>query len=238
MSTLILTMAGKYTRFRNEGYRLPKYLLPWGSRTILSEILYQMLGSGAFESVFLVANLADIDYMGHVRGIMRYHGIDAANLILTPDTKGQAETASIGLKQAITTGHVRGPVVFHNIDTILYGRDFDRMNRLLETNSGYVDVFRSNSHDYSYVLAPNGRVEAIGEKILISSLATSGLYGFASPQVFEDSYTGQGYISDVYATMLSGGQSIVIGDTHSEADTVVLGTPEEYLRGSRLMKTV
>ena len=26
---LILTMAGKYSRFKEEGYTIPKFLLPW-----------------------------------------------------------------------------------------------------------------------------------------------------------------------------------------------------------------
>ena len=39
---LILTMAGKYSRFVNEGYKIPKYLLPWSNHTILSEILFNI----------------------------------------------------------------------------------------------------------------------------------------------------------------------------------------------------
>ena len=43
---LILTMAGRYSRFVNEGYRIPKYLLPWGNKPILSEILYELNKDG------------------------------------------------------------------------------------------------------------------------------------------------------------------------------------------------
>lgn len=28
---LFLTMAGEYSRFKNEGYQIPKFLLPWGT---------------------------------------------------------------------------------------------------------------------------------------------------------------------------------------------------------------
>ena len=48
---LILTMAGKYSRFKNEGFRLPKFLLPWGDKSILSEILSEM--SPHFNNVYL-----------------------------------------------------------------------------------------------------------------------------------------------------------------------------------------
>ena len=50
---LILTMCGKYSRFTTEGYKIPKFLLPWGNHCILSEILQQMKG---FSDIYLIAN--------------------------------------------------------------------------------------------------------------------------------------------------------------------------------------
>ena len=90
---LILTMAGKYQRFIDEGYRIPKYLLPWGDKTILHTIIHELNKDKYFENIFLIANKRDEIYMPHVRMINRSLGIPSENLILISDTIGQVHTA-------------------------------------------------------------------------------------------------------------------------------------------------
>lgn len=226
---LIITMAGKYERFRSEGYKIPKYLLPFGVHTILSQILSQLYRPDIVKKVFLVANNADKPFMGHVLKIMDSFAISRDNLLLVGDTSGQAETANM----ALSWFDVTGPVLIHNADTIPMNRDlFAIKDELMRRSSGFIDVFRSNNHAYSYVLAKNGRVEVIGEKILVSDLATSGLYGFSNRTVFHDHYSGQKFISEVYKSMIKNGCDVSIGEVHTEADTIVLGTPEDYLKQS------
>ena len=91
-------MAGQYQRFKEKGFNIPKYLLPWGERTVLSELLNQFNTNKDFTQIFLIANLRDQVYMPHVHSIMRANKINSENLLLIGDTKGQAETAIIGLK--------------------------------------------------------------------------------------------------------------------------------------------
>ena len=81
---LILTMAGKYSRFKEEGFKIPKFLLPWGDRSILSEILKEM--SPHFKNIYLIANKNDKDFIIHVENIMDVYNIDLKNLILIQDT--------------------------------------------------------------------------------------------------------------------------------------------------------
>lgn len=233
---LILTMAGKAKRFADEGYKTPKYLLPWGSRTILWTILAELKKGGAFTDVFLVANHRDEAFMPHVRAIMKEHEINRANLVLVHDTKGQAETAMLGLEAALKAGkNGPTPVVFHNVDTVLYGRDVKQVAEALKKADGYVDVFGSNNRAYSYVLVDDkGKVREIAEKIVVSNLATSGFYGFASADLFKKHFdrATDVYISSVYKKIVAGGGSVVVSEKHKETDTVVLGTPTEYLSAS------
>lgn len=231
---LILTMAGKYSRFRDEGYKLPKYLLPWGNKSILSEILFQFLESSVFDHTFLIANKSDSDFFGHVRKIMAHYHIDKKNLILISDTIGQAQTAFLGLSEIQKFHKLQGPIVFHNIDTILYHRDLQEIKKSLSNYDGHIDVFKSNNHNYSYVLTSNNLVEVISEKVLISDLATSGLYGFSSYQLFMDHYDNENYISEIYKTLIVEKYKICISKTYDEKETIVLGTPNEYLRNSIL----
>jgi len=227
---LFLTMAGRYTRFKDEGFQIPKYLLPWGDKSILSEILLN-INLGFFDNVFLVGNSNDERFMPHVRSIMKSYNIPVGNLFLIDDTGGQAESAFVGINRVLETLDVsRDMLFFHNVDTVLYNRGFRDVNQLLSAHGGYVDVFRSNNHSYSYVVVDDGVVSDIVEKVVVSDLATSGLYGFSSVDRFLGFYRkGDVFISEVYRRMIGDGCSVVTGVVHSEKDTIVLGTPNEYL---------
>lgn len=225
---LILTAAGKYSRFREAGYNIPKYLLPFGNRSILSEILHNLVHNPVVEKVYLIVNREDEPFLGHVRKIMEAHGLDKDNIVLMPDTKGQAETAY----KALNHIQPKGAVLFHNADTILYNRDLEAIATTLKECKGYIDVFKSQNHAYSYVVEKEGMVSMISEKVLVSDLATSGLYGFKDAEEFllyEDGFT---YISEVYRDMIRSGCSVKTGKVHDEKDTIVLGTPEDYLKYS------
>ena len=78
------------------------------------------------------------------------------------------------------------------------------------------------------------KVIDVAEKILISDMATSGMYGFKNSDTFEKNYIHKKdlYISSIYETMIQNGLSISVSSLHLELDTVVLGTPEEYLNAS------
>lgn len=236
---LVLTMAGRYQRFANEGFKVPKYLLPWGDRTVLSVILAELMAGGTFDEVLLVANHRDEAYMPHVRAVMRRHGIPDAHLVMTHDTSGQAETAMIGVAACERLlKQLDAPVVFHNIDTVLFNRNFEQMQHALATADGFIDVFRSANRAYSYVLIDGDRrVTEIAEKIVVSDLATSGLYGFASRAVFSEFYRpGEDlYISSIYKRMITADRRLLVGQVHHESDTIVLGTPDEYMNAALLM---
>jgi 2-C-methyl-D-erythritol 4-phosphate cytidylyltransferase len=73
---LILTMAGLYSRFTAEGYKFPKYLLPWGEKSILSKILLELSADKALSDVLLVGNVRDESYMPHVHAILRSRHIE------------------------------------------------------------------------------------------------------------------------------------------------------------------
>lgn len=227
---LILTMAGHSQRFIDEGYKIPKYLFPWGSRSILWTILDE-LSSGFFDT-YLIANLRDQHFMPHVEAIMESRHIPRENLYLINDTSGQAETAYTALE---LLKYPNIPIVFHNIDTVLYGRNITHIEESLQKGSGYIDVFSSNNQSYSYVLVDpkTQRVTEIAEKIVISNLATSGLYGFVNSNAFLDHYDPKCiFITDVYRNLLNSHGKIFVSEPHSEEDTVVLGTPSEYFQSA------
>jgi NDP-sugar pyrophosphorylase family protein len=234
---LILTMAGRYSRFIDEGYRIPKYLLPWGARSILGEIIFELSKNNNLNNVYLVANKRDEIYMPHVRKTLASLGISTQNLFLISDTDGQAETAYLSIQNIQKKfGEMEGSIIFHNIDTILHNRDLSDLENILKQYDGYIDIFKSSNHNYSYVLVVNNEVQSIAEKVLISNNATSGFYAFSSAQKFLEFYSNKElYISDLYQKMLDNGVKIMVSAAHSEKDTIVLGTPSEYLTSAYIL---
>ena len=232
---LVLTMAGRYQRFANEGFKVPKYLLPWGERNILAVILDELNRENLFSNILLVANQRDEVYMPHVRAVMKSHNIKPENLIMTSDTSGQVETALIGVNSLeFLYGQIDQEIIFHNIDTILLHRNVDEIKKFLETNSGYIDIFGANNKDYSYVLIDKeGKVADVAEKMVVSNFATSGLYGFKNTKIFKKYALKEDvYISHVFHKMIMDGEMVAAGKRHNENETIVLGTPDEYMNAS------
>ena len=104
------------------------------------------------------------------------------------------------------------------------------MYKRQDKNEGYIDIFESSNHAYSYVLIENRSVKSIAEKIVISNSASSGMYVFKDMDTFKKFYTQDMlFISDVFKHMIEKGASIATSAVHSENDTIVLGSPSEYL---------
>jgi hypothetical protein len=224
---LIFTMAGKYSRFVNAGYKIPKYLLPWSQHTILSEILSQMTTSTFIKNVFLIANKQEINFAPVLLKTMAAYGINNDNLIFINDTTSQSETALVGTAEIQKRNSLKGSICFHNIDTILYSRNYAVIYEELINNHGYIDTFISNNQQYSYVSVNGNYIDDIQEKILISNIASSGFYGFSSIDIFHDYYEND-YISKIYKNMIADDKRIICGKTYDERNTIVLGTPQDY----------
>jgi hypothetical protein len=221
---VVLCMAGRYRRFRDAGYALPKYLLPARGRRIL-EWVVDGLGP---DGLLLVANNADLPHEPAIRDCVPA----GTEILWLGDTSGQAETAAHGA-QRLVDDDVGGPVLFHNVDTIVRGRDLGEIGQILRRADGFVDTFPSDSPAFSYVALDGERVTAIAEKVVISPHATSGLYGFASPQRYLGAASTavasrEFYVSDVYRRMLEDGARIEVLPPAPGHETVVLGTPAEY----------
>lgn len=233
-----LCLAGLGSRFTAQGYTTPKFLLLMrdGKTPILREIILSFKG---IEDALLVlvfnnrleswkpqieAALANLP----CRTLIRFIG----------DTKGQAETAhvitDVVLEQAPETANL--PILFHNGDTVLYGRNLHACAQHLTKVDGLIDSFSMNSPAYSYVQVDiQNIVTEMREKIVISDRATTGLYGFKNLETYRqfyqkaaESWQKEFYISDVYRAMLEAKAPIL--NTHfAEAMlTLNLGTPAEY----------
>jgi dTDP-glucose pyrophosphorylase len=235
---LVICMAGRNTRFHDVGIDVPKYLLPVSGRPLIEIIIENLMASNSFTNVYLVAHERDLFFRGEVQISLQALGVKPENLIYIGETKGQADTANLSIEMLKLD--VKEPIVFHNADTILLGRDVGKSKDILFKGHGFIDVFVAESPSYSYVDIRENRILEIVEKRVISKWATSGLYGFPSGSVFQSYFkeylelaklneSKELYISDVINVMLA--DKFIFEPLSEElvpSSTLVIGSPDEY----------
>jgi dTDP-glucose pyrophosphorylase len=234
MMNLVLTMAGKYERFKLFGNKIPKYLMPLGSRTVLWHVIKKLADINVDFNIYLIANERDIEFKPIVKSIMDELEIPPKNIKYIADTNSQLDTALFAkdfLKESSDS-----KIIFTNIDTILSSRKkyFTTMVNLLP-NESLVDTFEGESHEYSYAKIEGDKVVKIIDKMPISDMACSGLYGFGSKDLFfteaEELLRNGGRLSftEFLNKYIKEGRTVYSNHNNSKADTIVLGTPEEYI---------
>ena len=178
---IVFTMAGKYTRFRLFGAKVPKYLLPLGHGTILSKIIEETKKSSKSTNLYFIANRDDQLFYPILQSILKQYGIPNNNIVYIDDTSSQLETAIFATELIDKTAYVE-PICFVNIDTIIMNRDlfFEKLKNCKE-NIGLVDTFNGRSSKYSFVHSnqKDDVIEVVDNNV-ISQNACSGLYGFGN----------------------------------------------------------
>lgn len=236
---LVICMAGKNTRFHDMGIDVPKYLLPFKNISVLESIILELLKSETISDVHLVAHLRDKTFKPELEKILSSLELNTQNLYYIGETDGQAETAYLAAE--LIHNKQDKPIIFHNADTVLIGRDFSSLQEAVASGLGFIDVFKSTSPSYSYVQLEGRNVIQIVEKKPISDYATSGLYAFDSSKEYRSAFRNsygkinssrqELYISNVISDLISQGkgfQADLESHDNLRMQTLVLGTPGEY----------
>lgn len=238
MTTLIITAAGKASRFHDVGYDQPKYLLPWiNSKSILHNIINELNSTNLIEYVLVLANNREIYFKDKIEQELP-NNIDS-KVLFVRDTMGQAHTTLLGTEEIMKSGLGNKSIIVHNSDTILMNRDISKLTKFNDEENliGYIDTFQSNNNKYSYVLESNGILKKFLEKETISPMASSGLISFNSAKHFFNIYSKyiekidnstESYISKIIDCSIQSGDLYRINYNPIISDTIVLGTPEEY----------
>lgn len=224
-------MAGLSSRFFKAGYTQPKYKLELSGTSVFSHSILSF--KRYFESevfVFVVRNVYDTP--AFVETEARKLGIaDFKIIVLDDETRGQAETAYLALKD------FKGdfPVFIFNIDTFRY--DYQKPD-FIEECDGYLEVFRAEGEHWSFVEpGESGEVLRTTEKDRISDLCSDGLYYFKQKTVFEslfisaidegDTVKGEYYVAPLYNRLIALGGKVNY-EVIKLAQIGFCGTPEEY----------
>jgi len=232
-SGVIITMAGAGSRFRQAGYRVPKYEITARGRTLFAwsmESLRSFIDAGC--PFYFVARTEDKaeDFIARECGTL---GIPQFKVLTLDEmTDGQATTALL-VESAWRS--VSDPVAIYNIDTYV---ESEAMSIRQIRGQGWIPCFAGEGDKWSFAAADeNGRVSELREKKRISPHATLGLYWFDSFARYADAYrryysrpgrveASERYIAPLYNQLISDGAEVYI---HSvPADRVFpLGTPED-----------
>ena len=236
---LILTMAGKGSRFSKVGYTTPKFLLKIGDDIVLNKVLLSF-DLEQFESITFIC-LQEHLHTFKLHEIIYKLTLPHPNInIVSIDkvTNGQAETASIFLKKNFLEN-----IVIFNVDSF-YSEKILLDNMFIDNFAGSIQVFNSICGDqYSFVLPSSksaglNNIIAIEEKVKISNYASTGLYLFKNSEVFCKGFEGvlkkvklgffsETFVSLIYKELLEMGYKISGFETNASTFHVV-GTPNEY----------
>jgi hypothetical protein len=236
---IVFPMAGLSRRFTLAGYKVPKYMLDAGGKTLFQHSVESF--AEYFDRIpflFIARNINEtgdfiIEECKHM-GISNYE----IAMLDTP-TKGQAETVFLGVKKASLPPDT--PLTIFNIDT--FRQKFSFPKELdLDNIDGYLEVFIGSGKNWSYVkpISPDSnRVAETAEKREISQFCCTGLYHFSKLEQFEEAFNSycqipqenwdaqELYVAPMYNQLINKGSDIRFHVI--DADRVIFcGTPDEY----------
>jgi len=228
---VIITMAGRSSRFKKAGMMTPKHRLEIGSQTMFNYALSSL--EDFFSESFIFITRQSNDDKSFIQSECQTLGIDDYEVIeLTETTDGQASTAME--TDALVADDE--PVVIYNIDTYIEEGTIQRDDI---DGDGWIPVFRTSGDQWSFVRLDNdGNAVEVAEKTRISDLATVGLYYFDAWSSFKQSYHdthdevmekyGETYICPLYQYCIDRGDSVRVTEIDSGSINV-LGTPEDVV---------
>lgn len=231
---VVVTMAGLGSRFRAQGYALPKFAIEVRGRTMFAwamESLRNFL-PGA-HATFVVR--AEDDPGALIRREIRAFGVDDPVLVTLPEvTDGQATTVLRTLP-SLRERNPHAPLLVYNIDTYVEPRALHPRD---VRGDGWIPCFPGAGDAWSFFRTDaDDRVLEAREKVRVSEHCSIGLYWFASVDLYEDTYRafyGNGtppdlkerYVAPLYQHLVATGRELYVHRVPPDA-VHPLGTPEE-----------
>ena len=233
---IVIPMAGLSRRFREAGYDRPKFMLDLHGRSLFAHAVDSFRAYFASEPFLFIAR-EEAGVPEFVARELAGLGVASARTVVLPrPTLGQADTVRLGLQQAGVGGEV--PLTIFNIDTFRPGFRYpaaDWMGRA----DGYLEVMPGSDPGFSFVrpaAGGEGRVAETAEKVVISDLASTGLYWFRRAGDFLDAMGGGAaaaqahgelYVAPLYNALIARGMDVRY-EVVPAVDVVFCGVPAQY----------
>lgn len=238
---IVFPMMGLSQRFKNVGYKSPKYKLYINNNTIFYNVLLGFFKYFNKENFLFIVPKDDIEFIyKELKKLGIYTNFYIQEVL--EYTEGQADTVYKGLKLLNNKSlDLSEQLLIYNIDTIRKNIEIP-----LEINNydGFLEVFYSPSgNNWSFIKSeleflPIGKVLETAEKIKISNLASSGLYGFRNISLFLEFFEkakgrelkvrNEYYIAPIYNLLIEENYNIGYFTTNND-NFISVGTPLEYI---------
>jgi NDP-sugar pyrophosphorylase family protein len=224
---VVIPMAGRGTRFENEGFSIPKPLISVNGKRIIERVV---------ENLNLSANYIFVVQEKH----RKIYDLDSILKNLVPDckivstneiTEGTACTVLLA-KHFINNDN---PILICNSDQVLEWDANDFVSSVMQEGiDGGIVTFKSSGSQWSFAQVLNGVVTRVAEKNPISENATAGIYWWDRGSDFvilaeemirlNDRTNGEFYVCPVYNYAINEGLKIVNYEIEKFWN---LGTPKD-----------
>jgi dTDP-glucose pyrophosphorylase len=227
-------MAGEGRRFSEAGYMSPKPLLEIDGRPMF-ELVIRNLMAPAVQRVVLLSR-DEWDLSASVASLSSALGIQISNISVSGTTDGPAGTVEL----AESVLDQEAPVVVANSDQYVSG-DLSGFYEAIEAGApGVILAMQDDDPKWSYVRVDGqGNAAELREKVVISPLATVGIYAFSSVRLMLDAFrdmrdrrdmtNGEYYVAPSYRYLIEQGAEVRVIDLGPIGDVMHgMGIPQDY----------
>ena len=231
---IVITMAGRGSRFYEAGYTVPKYEIMAHGYNLFYWSMLSLKNFLSPQSRLIFVCLAENHSTDFVREQCKNMELDDVHIVeLAAVTDGQATSAYVSRELWL----LDAPLLIYNIDTYV-NPEVLLPTEIRSGSDGWVPCFRVPGDHWSFVkLGEDGWAKDLAEKKRISDYATIGLYWFANASEYLEAYEeffsnpanlvkGERYVAPLYKHLIGNGKNISIADLPMQ-DVHVLGTPTE-----------
>jgi capsule biosynthesis phosphatase len=224
---IIIPIGGIGKRFKDEGFDLPKPLIPVLGKPMIYRVI-ENLDLKEEDKIHIIYNpeLNIFRFESFLR--KEFPKIDFNFICLSGLTKGAAETILFGLER-IPDKILSEDFLIMDCDTFYGDNILEKYRKCKNKNSIFYFIDEENDPIFSYItIDESGKVSGIKEKIKISKFANTGAYGFSSGVVLKEyckkisNGERELYVSLIYQKMLEDGIKI---DSEEIEKFNCVGTP-------------
>lgn len=233
---IVFPMMGMSQRFKDAGYMVPKYRLKIKDHSMFYTVVSSFREFFEREKFLFIIRYEEQDFIiNEIKKLgLKYPLIK----YISEPTLGQADTVYKGVEKLYQYNNDR--LIIFNIDTIRH--NFSIPPHVLNNYDGFLEVFITNGNNWSFIkpefqYLPIGKVLKTAEKERISSLCSTGLYGFKTIELYKKYFkkavqlgikkNNEYYIAPIYNLLINDGYKIGYYRIDNN-DVSLVGTPLEY----------
>lgn len=231
---VVITMAGRGSRFYEAGYTVPKYEIMAHGRSLFDWSMLSLRNFLTADARVIFVCLEENKSSSYVLQQSKALGLQDVHIVeLSQVADGQATSAYLSRELWRPTE----PLLIYNIDTYVNPMAL-KPEDIRVGSDGWVPCFTVPGDHWSFVkLGDDGWAVDLAEKQRISNFASIGLYWFLRAERYEQAYErffaaaknlvrGERYIAPLYRQLISEGCKVSISDLPLD-EVHVLGTPIE-----------